>query len=72
MSKTKSQLRYVGQWPDGPALMNQPVELTAAARRMAASSLEELKGWRHRGARQSRKSAFPQRQDSAARGEAYD
>ena len=42
MSKTKSQLRYVGLWPDSPAPTSQPVELTVAARRMAMSALEEL------------------------------
>jgi hypothetical protein len=41
--KTKSQLRHFGYWPDGAAsTVNQPAELTVAARRIAASALEEL------------------------------
>jgi hypothetical protein len=42
MGKTRSQLRYVGQWPDDPAPANHPAELTVAARRLAAAALEEL------------------------------
>jgi hypothetical protein len=42
MGKTRAQLRYFGQWPDGPASTNQPAELTVAARRVAAAALEEL------------------------------
>jgi hypothetical protein len=42
MSKTRSQMRYVGQWPDGYGPSNHPAELTVAARRLAASALEEL------------------------------
>jgi hypothetical protein len=42
VGKARSQLRYVGQWPDGRAPPGQPAELTVAARRMAASALEEL------------------------------
>ena len=41
MSKTKAQLRY-GLWPDSPAAARLQPELTVAARRMAASALEEL------------------------------
>jgi hypothetical protein len=41
VSKTKAQLRY-GLWPDSSAPVNQPVELTAAARRLAATTLTEL------------------------------
>jgi hypothetical protein len=41
VSKTKAQLRF-GLWPDSPAPLNQPIELTVAARRTAASALEEL------------------------------
>ena len=41
--KTKSQLRHFGYWPDRAAsTVNQPAELTAAARRMALPALEEL------------------------------
>ncbi|MGA8584866.1 MAG: hypothetical protein WB715_13705 [Roseiarcus sp.] len=41
--KTKSQSRHFGYWPDGAAsTVNQPAELTAAARRMAIPALEEL------------------------------
>jgi hypothetical protein len=42
MSKTRSQMRYVGQWPDGYGPSNHPAELTVAARRAAATALEEL------------------------------
>jgi hypothetical protein len=35
-------MRYFGYWPDGPAAMNHPAELTVAARRLAAAALEEL------------------------------
>ena len=42
MGKTKAQLRF-GLWPDSPASMNPPTELTVAARRMAMSALEALK-----------------------------
>jgi hypothetical protein len=41
MGKVKAQLRY-GYWPDGSAPMNYPAELTVAAKRLAASALEEL------------------------------
>jgi hypothetical protein len=41
MGKVKSQLRF-GLWPDSSASMNQPPELTVAARRAAVSALEEL------------------------------
>jgi hypothetical protein len=39
MGRAKAQLRY---WPDGSAPMNYPAELTVAAKRVAASALEEL------------------------------
>jgi hypothetical protein len=42
MNRTRSQLRYVGQWPDGLASINQPAELTVAAQRMAEAALAEL------------------------------
>jgi hypothetical protein len=43
MSRVQSQLRRFGYWPDGrPASANQPAELTVAARRLAATALEEL------------------------------
>jgi hypothetical protein len=42
MGRAKSQLRYVGYWPDGSALMNHPAELTDAARRTAATAIEQL------------------------------
>jgi hypothetical protein len=41
MSKTRSQLRF-GQWPDGRASTDHLPGLTVAARRLAASALEEL------------------------------
>jgi hypothetical protein len=41
MGKVKAQLRYA-YWPDGSAPMNYPAELTVAAKRLAASALEEL------------------------------
>jgi hypothetical protein len=42
MGKTRAQLRYFGQWSDGPASTNQPAEFTVAARRMAATALDQL------------------------------
>lgn len=41
MSKTKALLRF-GLWPDGRAPTSQPAELTNAARRAAATAIEEL------------------------------
>jgi hypothetical protein len=41
MSKTKALLRF-GLWPDGRAPTSQPAELTNAARRTAATAIEEL------------------------------
>ena len=38
---SKSQLKYVGQWPDGSVSAHQP-ELTVAARRLAESVLDDL------------------------------
>jgi hypothetical protein len=40
--KAKSQLRYVGYWPDGSAPTNHPPELTVAAKRLAEAAIEEL------------------------------
>ena len=40
--RTRSQLKFVGYWPDGSAPMNYPAELTVAARRLAVSAIEEL------------------------------
>ena len=40
--RTRSQLRHVGQWPDGSAPMPHPLELTVAAKRLAANVIEEL------------------------------
>jgi hypothetical protein len=42
MGKSRSQLRYVGQWPDGPASTNQSAEPTVAARRMAEAAIAKL------------------------------
>jgi hypothetical protein len=44
MSRTKSQLRFVGLRPDSSAPMNQPPELTVVGRRMAVSALDGLNG----------------------------
>jgi hypothetical protein len=41
MSRERSQLRF-GYWPDRFAPLNQPTELTPAARRLAAATIENL------------------------------
>jgi hypothetical protein len=46
MSRTRSQLRFgVGMWPDSPAPASHHIGLTPAAKRLAASVLEELARW---------------------------
>jgi hypothetical protein len=72
MGKVRSQLRHVGYWPDSLASANPPPELTPAARRLAASAIEELNRIGVVVTLDKARRAFPQRQDSAARGKARD
>jgi hypothetical protein len=42
MAKARSLLKHVGLWPDSPVAAHEPVQLTGAAERLAATAIAEL------------------------------